>query len=276
MEKAFNGKDLTGQRFGRLVVEGFSHTVRREHLNPDGSAGKPSYAYYWHCLCDCGNRTTVSSGCLTTGTTRSCGCLRRGGRRSRVTGGRAPTDRQQAWRIWYAIMRKCEIPGAPGWNNCGAKGIRLCDEWKVFEGFDAWLAENDWAPGKRLWRRDLSVGWSPANCYLATPEEERALHTGQYRSEHPLYAYWHNLRQRCENKRHGAYANTGALGVRLCEEWLDFDAFFAWCVAQQWRKGLYVVRKDCTKDFSPENCMLSEQKENAWRRKRRVFPDEEE
>lgn len=58
-------KDLTGQKFGLLYVEG-----RAENVKP----GRPA----WICRCDCGNITTVSSTALTkTGGTKSCGCLRR-------------------------------------------------------------------------------------------------------------------------------------------------------------------------------------------------------
>lgn len=54
-------KDLTGQRFGRLVAQRIvSH--------------KP---VKWECICDCGNTTIVSSTHLTTGHTLSCGCYGR-------------------------------------------------------------------------------------------------------------------------------------------------------------------------------------------------------
>ena len=53
--------DLTGQRFGRLTV------IKRVENN-----GKK---VMWLCRCDCGNETTVFSGCLRAGHTKSCGCL---------------------------------------------------------------------------------------------------------------------------------------------------------------------------------------------------------
>ena len=57
-------KDLTGLRFGMLVVES-----RAEDIKP----GRPS----WNCRCDCGNTARISSTALTkTNGTRSCGCLR--------------------------------------------------------------------------------------------------------------------------------------------------------------------------------------------------------
>ena len=58
--------DLTGQRFGRLVV------VSRSDRD-----GKKSHRVYWNCQCDCGCTSVTSSGCLRNGHTKSCGCLRR-------------------------------------------------------------------------------------------------------------------------------------------------------------------------------------------------------
>jgi hypothetical protein len=56
-------KDIRGERFGRLVVESFSHVA------PDN--GKNAY---WKCLCACGNYNTVSSSSLRAGSCISCGC----------------------------------------------------------------------------------------------------------------------------------------------------------------------------------------------------------
>jgi hypothetical protein len=56
-------EDLTGRRFGRLVVVG------REPKARDGGSR-------WACLCDCGGRTIASSRNLKAGHTLGCGCLR--------------------------------------------------------------------------------------------------------------------------------------------------------------------------------------------------------
>ena len=59
--------DLTGRRFGRLLV------LRREgtYYYDDGFVAVP----LWRCRCDCGRETVVQGSCLRRGTTRSCGCL---------------------------------------------------------------------------------------------------------------------------------------------------------------------------------------------------------
>ena len=55
-------RDLTGQRFNRLLV------LHRDETKPKGKV-------YWVCKCDCGNVKSVLSQNLTRGLTQSCGCL---------------------------------------------------------------------------------------------------------------------------------------------------------------------------------------------------------
>lgn len=57
-------KDLTGQRFVRLVV--VAPTEKRSGGN-----------VVWECRCDCGNIKLVPGGHLTSGAVKSCGCLRK-------------------------------------------------------------------------------------------------------------------------------------------------------------------------------------------------------
>lgn len=57
------GKDLTGQRFGRLTV------LKQVEERRDGKV-------MWECQCDCGKIHYVSRACLRSGYTKSCGCLR--------------------------------------------------------------------------------------------------------------------------------------------------------------------------------------------------------
>lgn len=60
-------KDITGQRFGRLVaieVAPKPPTYKNRHT-------------FWKCKCDCGKFTSVVLGALISGNTRSCGCLQK-------------------------------------------------------------------------------------------------------------------------------------------------------------------------------------------------------
>lgn len=54
--------DLTGQRFGKLVV------IR--------DVGRKNGTVLWECVCECGNHVNVISANLQRGNTKSCGCVR--------------------------------------------------------------------------------------------------------------------------------------------------------------------------------------------------------
>jgi len=65
-------KDLTGQRFGKLVA-----------IKPTDER-KNGYVV-WECKCDCGSTTYVPTSLLTSGNTSSCGCLKKVGCRRKIT-----------------------------------------------------------------------------------------------------------------------------------------------------------------------------------------------
>src|SRR5262245_4008157 len=69
--------DLTGRRFGKLVVQRLAGRARR--------------AIHWECRCDCGGISVVRAGNLTRGNTKSCGC---GRNRPAARGPRAKKDRK--------------------------------------------------------------------------------------------------------------------------------------------------------------------------------------
>lgn len=54
------GYDITGQRFGKLVVLG-----KGESKGPGRTT--------WNCLCDCGNKKTIRGDALKSGSSTSCG-----------------------------------------------------------------------------------------------------------------------------------------------------------------------------------------------------------
>lgn len=59
-----NKKDLTGRRFGNLIV------IRDIGRSSNGRV-------LWECKCDCGEKTAVISSDLLNGSTQSCGCLQK-------------------------------------------------------------------------------------------------------------------------------------------------------------------------------------------------------
>ncbi len=69
--------DLTGTRYGRLVVVGLAEQQKKRNKR------------VWKCICDCGNTHEAATDILNNGGVRSCGCLhkettRRLGKRERT------------------------------------------------------------------------------------------------------------------------------------------------------------------------------------------------
>lgn len=67
MPKGRKAQDLTGQRFGKVVVIDRGEKV----FYPSGDS-----KIHWNCVCDCGNSVVTSTGSLKKGNTTSCGKCR--------------------------------------------------------------------------------------------------------------------------------------------------------------------------------------------------------
>lgn len=142
--------DLTGRRFGRLVV------VRR--------AIAPRRAVAWECACDCGTTAIVVGADLRDGNTRSCGCLRREVTSERVTThGKRDTA---AYRAWMNMHIRTGRKSGPSWKTYGARGIGVCERWHTFENFYADMG--DPPADHSLDRVDNDRGYEPGNCRWAT------------------------------------------------------------------------------------------------------------
>ena len=93
-----NIKDLTGQRFGKLVA------IEPTQLRSGTSV-------VWRCKCDCGNEKLVASRSLLSGNTKSCGCERHkvkdltGQRFGKLTAIEPTEERKYKYVVWRC---KCD------------------------------------------------------------------------------------------------------------------------------------------------------------------------
>lgn len=150
-------KNLTGVRFGKLVVVGFHHKTYGQ--------------YFWNVHCDCGNDYISRTALLCGGKVKSCGCLKKENP-SKVTHGHTRGGRHTStYRTWQGMMNRCYQPSATRYADWGGRGIRVCDRWHAFENF---LADMGEAPdGTSIDRYpDNDGNYEPGNCRWATAQEQ--------------------------------------------------------------------------------------------------------
>lgn len=139
--------DLTGQRFGKLLVESIA---------PKRKSGN-QYVTMWNCVCDCGNKTVVRSGDLRNGKTITCGNKRI--HSHRATHGMCGT---RIYNIWVCMKTRCNNISD---DRYGGRGISVCEEWKDdFQSFYDWSILNGYEDNLTIERKDVNGNYCPENC----------------------------------------------------------------------------------------------------------------
>ena len=84
-----------------------------------------------------------------------------------------------------------------------------------------------------------------------------------------LYNLWRNMKQRVLNKHRPDYKNYGGRGIKICEEWMQFNVFFEWANNNGYEDGLEIDRENNNGNYEPDNCHFVTHKENAQNRRRK-------
>jgi hypothetical protein len=159
-------RDLTGRRFGRLVVARY-----------ETESKLPRNRLRWECKCDCGSVVLLRSGALVSGNTRSCGCLGREARVQRVTHGETRSGHQSPeYRVYRGMLERCFNPKSVSYRTYGGRGITICPQWLGENGFAKFLKHvgRKPSPTHQIDRfPDTNGSYRPGNVRWATVAEQQ-------------------------------------------------------------------------------------------------------
>ena len=261
-------EDLTGRRFGRLVVREF-YDIDKYHRSR------------WLCECDCGNSKIVPRAALMNGNTSSCGCKSReiddltGMRFGKLTVIRHDHTDTKGLTYWLC---ECDCPehnrvivsrkhlNDGGTKSCGC--LRHDDLTGMQFGFLTVLYLDHISKGRAQWRCRCERCGGEAIVSTTSLKNGSAKSCGCYKREqlgertrthgltnHPLYIIWCGMKERCSDENGVSWSYYGEKGISVCDEWKhSFQSFYDWAMENGWECGLTIDRINNDYGYSPWNC----------------------
>ena len=232
-------KDLTGQKFGSLTV---IKCINRAYRTAEGKL----ISTLWLCKCDCGGEARVTSSSLKADKgTKSCGCLQK-------------KMASEASLHDLSGMRFGRLLVLCRGENRGKRNERttwkcLCDCGNFHETNASTLIEG----------RVTSCG-----CYNIELCRSRGTH---FLSDSPEYEVWSSIKKRCYDVNADSYQYYGALGISMCDRWLNsFENFYA-DMGPRPSEYHSIEREKVGEDYCPENCHWGDPIEQANNKTTTVF-----
>ena len=197
----------------------------------------------WECRCDCGRNIYVTSGNLNSGNSTRCrNCL------------------YEAQKERYEDLT-------------GRKFGRLTEVKIVAHGPTKWECSCECGNATVVRSEDLKNG-KVVSCGCFAKEVSGTQNYKHGKSNSRIFRIWANMLTRCHNSNSPSYANYGARGITVCEEWMDkengFINFYNWTISHGYSEKLTLDRINVNGNYEPSNCRWATPKEqmNNMRRNR--------
>lgn len=159
-----------GSTFGSLTVLDIRSVVR--------GITSPRKEVQLLCKCGfCGSEKWYPKSNVVNGKTKSCGCSK-----SKIKHGDWHT---RLYGIWSGMKRRCYVTTCKMYQYYGARGVKVCDQWKNdYLVFKEWALTNGYSDKLTIDRIDADGDYCPENCrwstYLTQENNKRNNHYVEY------------------------------------------------------------------------------------------------
>ena len=187
------------------------------------------------CKCNCGREIVTLGKNLCNGRVKSCGCARVSEKNLQNLEGMQFGD--------LKVLERAEI-GYTLWKCrciCGAECI---------------VASHDLISGKKK------------SCGCRRGQNHKMSGT-------PIYNLWQHIKLRCFNPEYAGYENYGGRGITICDEWLNFQAFYDYISKLEHcgEEGYTIDRIDVNGNYEPGNVRFAFRRAQSRNKRNNIYAD---
>lgn len=240
-------------------------TVGEEYPRPRRASGRPDavvYEYVVDVRCECGNSRTVTKSKVTTSAITKCQRCAGKDTSERMRSSAARVRTGDRFGKWTAVGNGYYDPEGRAVAlcrcDCGNERVQLIGN--LLRGGKG-KNGTDYAC-MRCAHRQLRA--DRADLYV-----NAQTHGG---SKSRLYKTWRGMLGRCTYECNASWERYGGRGIKVCDEWLSFESFRDWALANGYiepaageRSPLVIDRIDPDGNYEPANCQWVTQQENIRR-----------
>lgn len=130
-------------------------------------------------------------------------------------------------------------------------------------GQSKWLCKCDCGNQKIIDGRKLRKGETKSCGCLSLEQAKINFQKNYYthkQSKTRLYQIWKGIKNRCKNPNAPKYKIYGLRGIKVCNEWQNFEPFYNWAISSGYKDDLSIDRIDVNGNYEPNNCQWVDMK----------------